>query len=79
MLLCASNYSLRLSACDIDRLMCLLCELSGWLYIPWLVMPSGILIAEFQTSASCVQIECDDSLWPAESGVAEFPALQLFS
>jgi hypothetical protein len=83
MLLCASNYSLRLSACDIDRLMCLLCELAGWLYIPWLVMPSDILIAEFQADRFRSMISNQDTLRtspkipvPEETKI---PALPLFT
>lgn len=41
-LLGASNYSLRLSCCDIDPLMCAWTEFAGWLFIPWLVYPQYI-------------------------------------
>jgi hypothetical protein len=41
-LLGASNYSLRLSCCDIDPLMCAWTEFAGWLFIPWLVRPQYI-------------------------------------
>jgi hypothetical protein len=37
MLLAASDYSLDLSAQDVDRSMCLMCETQGYWYIPWLV------------------------------------------
>jgi hypothetical protein len=41
LLLPASNYSLRLSGCDIVPDLCLCAELNGWLWVPWLVyMPA---------------------------------------
>jgi hypothetical protein len=40
MLLAASNYSLNLWAQDIDPLMCAMCEVNAWLYMPWLVWPA---------------------------------------
>jgi len=57
MLLPASNYSLRLSGCDIVLDLCLCAELNGWLWVPWLVyMPTPMraaLAAAHQERVPC--------------------------
>ncbi len=46
-LLCASNYSLRLSGQDVDYLMCAISEFMGYLFVPWLVRSGEGIIREF--------------------------------
>lgn len=40
LLLAASNYSINLHAADIAADLCAMCEVNGYIYIPWLVRPA---------------------------------------
>jgi hypothetical protein len=46
MLLAASNYSVQLFGCDIDRMCVLACSLNAALFMPWMLVPKGEAMPE---------------------------------
>jgi hypothetical protein len=71
MLLAASNYSLRLYAQDILRLMCKATLVNGYLYAPWLSLPIGWLDDVTVRAGNALLMEPGEAMNGVEQGEAE--------